>query len=427
MIMLLEKKILIIVHEFPPEIGGGGVMRTVKLVKYLPDFGWCPIVLTVDRKDSWMPDLELLNEISGTEVYRCKDMICKYNTVDIDETHNEINCSKRNFSFLTSIKSKLKNVLKSALVPDQRVGWLIPAIIQGKKIIKDNEIDLIYTTAPPHTPLLVGCILSILTGKKLVVDFRDAWVGNKLFTSKYWYKNFINKWLEILVLRRAELIITTTKQVENDLRNKTSQPVVTIPNGYDPEDFVCISPLLLDPGKVNLIYLGGFSGVRTSQFFVRALTLLQDQLKESIAIYIVGEISIEETALLQSINDVEIHLCGTFPHKEALRYLISADILILFIFKEEDSKSAIPGKIYEYLAAQKPIIAFCDSDSALANLLYDLGVKYIVTPDNVDEIIEVLSTVVSNYSDVKIDYSCSLFDRKKNTQILSSYFNSLTM
>ncbi|MBU3917317.1 glycosyltransferase, partial [bacterium] len=223
------------------------------------------------------------------------------------------------------------------------------------------------------------------------------------------------------------LIITTTKQIENELCDKTRQPVITIPNGYDPEDFAGLTPLLPDSGKVNLIYLGGFSGVRTSRFFVKALTLLQKQFKEIIAIHIVGQNSPEETTLLQSINDIEIHLYGHFPHKEALRYLVSADILILFIFKEEDSKSAIPGKIYEYLAAQKPIIAFCDSNSALASLLYNLGIKHIVTPDNVDEITDVLSTVVFNHHDLKTDYSCSLFDRKKNTYRLSSYFNALRM
>lgn len=423
--MLSENKVLVIVYDFPPEIGGGGVMRTVKLVKYLPSFGWRPVVLTVERKDCWMPDNELLNEITGIDVYRCSDMIGKYNTNNSAGGNGIPNGTAPKQSPIRSLLSHLKNILKNTLIPDRRVGWLLPAIMCGIKIIKNNKIDLVYATAPPHTPLLVGYILSILTGKKLVVDYRDAWVGNELFTNKYKYHNVINGWLERIILRKADLIVTTTEKIGDDLRAKTSNPIVTIPNGYDPEDFIGIRPLLLKSNKINFVYLGGFAGFRTSYYFVEALNNLEDKIKKAISIYFVGKNSDEEISFLESVNDIDIEICGSLPHKEALRYLISSDILILFIFKEEDSKSAIPGKIYEYLAAKKPIIAFCEKDSALANLLYGFGVQYIVKPDNIEEIASTLSKIVNDFGKTTIDYDCRYFDRKDNTRILSGYFNKI--
>ncbi len=397
-------------------------MRTVKLVKYLPETGWRPIVLTVDRNDTWMPDRDLLDETSCARIYRCRDQIGKYNSKGA--VGDEVDSPPRPTP-ATTYKTKFKELFKSALVPDKRVGWLLPAVMLGLKIIKKENIDIIYATSPPQTPLLVGCFLAILTGKKLVIDYRDAWSSNTLFQSRYGYHNYINDKLEKFILRRSALIITTTTQIENKLLPKTSTPIVTIPNGFDPEDFVHLTPAPLAEGKVNLVCLGGFSGFRTSRFFVRGVAELDGEIKKKLAVHIIGQSSPEESALLRGIGDMEINLIGSMTHGEALRYLLSADLLMLFIFKEEDSQAAIPGKVYEYLAAKKPIIAFCDGQSALANLLSQLGVKHIVTPDNIQEIVGALSQAVTDSVPLEVDYPCSRFDRKENVHLLAEKLNKM--
>lgn len=421
-------KVLIIVYDFPPEIGGGGVMRTVKFVKYLHEFGWQPIVLTVTRRDTLMPDPDLLKELGDTSVYRCADWISRFNTKTDNENSNEGSAPFR----LSRWVSVFKKLLKATLIPDRRVGWLLPALLLGRGLIKREGISVIFSTAPPQTPLLVGYFLSIFTGRPLVVDYRDAWGGNKLFSSQMHLKNVLNGWLERRVLDKAALAVATTPALRLSLQELTTKSTL-IYNGYDPDDFAGLSPRRLSSEKVNVVYLGGFDGYRTATYLAQAFDTLSISEKTCLALHIIGPVSYHERTLLKGLNGVEIHIVGTLPHRQALEYLLSANVLLLVIFPEEDSDRAIPGKIYEYLAVGKPIVAFCEKQSALGVLLKDLGTGTIVSPKNVSQIAAALKSLASDTAsnvDEKRQSSpisnLELFDRQKNAQRLAELFDEVS-
>ncbi|MCM0083599.1 glycosyltransferase [Geomonas sp. Red32] len=398
-------------------------MRTVKLVKYLPSFGWEPVVLTVSRKDSWMPDEGMANEVSGSSIYRCGDWISRFKSSSPGDAQPGPATRQ---SVASRLKWWLKETVKTLLVPDKRAGWLVPAVLLGLKLIKDEDISLIYATAPPQTPLLVGYMLSILSGKKLIVDYRDMWTGNRIFAPAFRFQKAINRLLEARVLSKADLLVATTEPMAAKLSEMSGKEVVTILNGFDPADFLELKPMDFHSSKVNVVYLGGFGGFRTSRYLIDALMSLDPALKDRIAFHMVGKNEREETVLLEAAvhGGWEINVRGPVAHKEALRYLCSADVLVVFIFDEEDSSTAIPGKVYEYLAAKKPILAFCGENSALACLLHGLGFGRIVNPCDVEGIKESLKALLEEGQHLPA-FSDAPFNRRENANRLAAHFDRL--
>lgn len=409
------RKVLVVVYDFPPEIGGGGVMRTVKVAKYLRETDWQPVVLTVSRRDTLMPDPALLEEIGETAVYRAPDWISRLNPGAGGGSG-----AGGEGGWLSAVKA----LVKELLVPDRRAGWLLPALLLGRRVMKREGVDLIYATAPPQTPLLVGWLLSLATGKPLVVDYRDAWSGNTLFRGRWGWKNALNGWLERRVLGRAALAVATTPALLASLRAFTPRATL-IGNGFDPADFAGLAPRPLPEGKVNLVYLGGFDGFRTANYLARAIAGLDGPDKERLALHVVGPVSAAERALLESAGGMEVNLVGTLPHREALEYLLSADALLIVIHPEEDSDRAIPGKVYEYLAAGKPILALCEEKSALGFLLSELGNGTVVPPRDVAAIAAALSRLTAGALPAGLASDFSRFDRRANAHRLARAFDEV--
>ena len=420
--MSTNAKALIVVYDFPPEIGGGGVMRTVKAVKYLRETRWQPVVLTVERQDTLMPDPALLEQVAGVPVHRCRDWICRFNRKE-----EALPAAGGEGKSSGGFKGAAKEWLKEILVPDRRAGWLLPALRLGLRLLRREGIELIYATAPPQTPLLVGYLLSLLTGKKLVLDYRDAWGGNALFASNRRWKNALNGWLEKRILARASLVLATTPAMAADLRERGAA-VELLYNGFDREDLRQVAPRPLSPGKLNCVYLGGFDGHRTAAYFVRALDGLEEAVRERLAFHFVGPNGPQEAARLGEVQGTEVHLHGSVPHGEALRFLLAADLLLIFIYPEEDSDRAIPGKIFEYLAAGKPILAFCEEQSALGRLLREQGVGRVVPPKDTAAMQEALRLAAHGTDSPGSPTLEALkpFDRRENALRLASLFDRVT-
>ena len=173
------KKVLIITYYWPPA-GGAGVQRALKFVKYLPQFGWEPIVLTVENPDSPTEDLSLLEDIPK----ECK--VYKTKSLEPFEVYKKFTGRKSNEKIPGDILLKSDNVsLKDKLakwvrvnlfIPDAKIGWKKYAVKKGSEIIRTENIDLIFTTSPPQTVALIGRKLAKLTGVKWIADFRDPWM-----------------------------------------------------------------------------------------------------------------------------------------------------------------------------------------------------------------------------------------------------------
>ena len=233
------KNVLIITYYWPPS-GGGGVQRVLKFCKYLPNYGWNPIVLTVEDGEFPSLDNSLLEDVNGIVCTKAKGFSL-YSILKIfwEKSIPAHQISPDNDDdLITRLASWIRFNL---IIPDGRIGWYIGAIRAAKKIINNNTIDMIFSSGPPHSVHLIGNSIAKKTGIKWVTDFRDPWVDSFYYVENPRNKiiSFFDKYFEKIVLRNCNYLITVSNGVQllldqNKYVNGKSEVIY---NGYDPEDF----------------------------------------------------------------------------------------------------------------------------------------------------------------------------------------------
>ena len=205
------KKVLIITYYWPP-LGGAGVQRVLKFAKYLPEFGWQPIVLTVENGDAPVIDKSLFTDIpKECKIYKTKafqpyNIYKKFTSKPADEKIPSDVLIKKN----NSLKEKLSNWIRlNVFLPDAKVGWIPFAFKEGLKIINKENIALIFSSSPPHTVQLIAKKLAKKTGLKLIADLRDPWMEliHYQANKRAFFAKFIESKLERGALDSAEEII----------------------------------------------------------------------------------------------------------------------------------------------------------------------------------------------------------------------------
>lgn len=360
-------KILVIAYYFPP-LGGGGVQRTAKFVKFLPGFGWQPVVLTIQSNSAYLHDNSQLNLIStDLKVYRTSTL-----------------------SFPTKLPWRVRSMItRWILLVDQEVGWLPFAVTKARTIIEQEKIEVIYSTSAPYTAHLIGWQLKKNTGLPWLADFRDPWVGNFSRSFPTTFHKIIALRLEQRVVSQANRVLVVSEPMRRELlrRYTTLDPahVVTLPNGFDPADFTGVEPSVQTLGHFTIVYTGSFYGQQqTPYYFLLGLRTALDKgqlSSQNVKVYFVGSVGktapqyIEEFGLTNVVEMV-----GYIPHQQSIAYLLGADVLLLVIGSGPGSEVVFTGKIFEYLAAGKPILALVPPGVA-ADLLAEAGVGYIVPPE----------------------------------------------
>ena len=410
------KNVLVIAYHYPP-LGGGGVFRTLKFTKYLPQFGFKPYVLTVKNAMYPIRDPTLLEEIPPeVKIFRAFSLEHKL--------------------FLMPFWA-LKTTPKWIFIPDVNIGWLPFAVRQGEKIVKEENIDVIYATAPVYTSLLIGYLLKKKTGKPLVVDFRDPWTQNVFmkFPSKLHKK--IEEKMEKIVLKLADHIITTTEPMTLKLIDKypfTKGKCTTITNGFDAEDFKNLKRYGYGE-RFTITYVGQLYGLRSSKYFLTAIKELIEEKKElrrNVQVLFVGHSSkkTEEVVKEYKLHDI-VKFVGYLAHKRTLEFMINSDILLLIIAAEEaiEEKTGplmVPGKLYEYLAAKRPILALIPEGVA-ANLIKSTKTGIVVLPKDINSIKQAILKLFQEWkrgSLGTIRSDITKYDRKALTEKLAKIFST---
>lgn len=382
----MNKKVLFISYFFPP-LGGGGVLRVTKFVKYLGDFGWKPVVITVKKGFYPITDEGLLSEIPR----QVKTIRVKYPELGFWFK------AKAWQSFLRYFLYPL------VLFPDNQALWILPAVLAGYKLIKKEKIKIIFSSSASYSDHLVALILKKLTGVKWVADFRDVWKPSG------WQKNLVGL-IEISILKNADLVSTVspglTKIYQKFAKEKPTK-FTTITNGYDEEDFIKIQNLTRRQAgaKFKVIHAGALYGSRQADLFFQALKEL-------------------------NIKDIELELVGTqkrFSHKESIRKLMSADVLLL-ILSPTDGPAVLTGKIFEYLRSRIPILAIAPKNFGAANLINQLKIGEVAEPNNLSEIKQKIKKMNQKWfkNELKIpQIEIERFERKNLTEILAKNFDNL--
>lgn len=370
-----RKKILFIVHDFPPDAGGGSVMRTVKFVKFVQYFGWKPLVLTVNQQGfGVMADDTLMKEIQGVPIYRSVDFfygfvkkVSKCWFVKGGILKGKSVSSNSENSRIGNMKELLKSL---AYIPDKYWSWFFSGFVAGSKIMRKQEIDLIYTTSPPHTSHIIGLFLKKVFNKPWVIDFRDRWGNNPIFRSRFEWRQKIGFFLEKVVVRNGDCIITTTNGISKYYQDKYSnKEIKTLWNGYDEEDFKGIGLKHFD--KFTICYVGSLEGPKRSfNYILTALEKLEKRVLRSLQLLLIGYVGSDVIASInRSKAKKSIKVLSILSHRESIRYMLSANVLLLILFPEEDGYIAVPGKVFEYIRARKSIFAICPSGGEVWNLV----------------------------------------------------------
>jgi glycosyltransferase involved in cell wall biosynthesis len=392
----LMKKVLIIAYDFPPR-GGGGVIRITKFVKYLPQFGWQPYVITVKNKNPLLKDDKLVEEIpSIAKVFRLStlmpDVFLKKYRSTILSAKLDSSVGKSDQNLAKKIIKKLYSFFEQAfIIPDNKISWIPLAIFKGYQLVKKEKIDVIFSTSPPHSTQIIGFVLKKLTDKPWCEDYRDEWVGNPYFTPKFRFRMRIEQFLESLFLNNSDYIIVNTNNSKKNFlkryQNNIKKRFFTITNGYDPNDFLNIDSVIKKEDKFILSYIGSISIKRKPTIFFSALSKLlleKPELKNNLAVNFIGPFyDAHREQIKQFRLSLIVNIVGNVTHPESINYMVNSDALLLLLFPDEATEGIIPGKTYEYLKANKPILALVPK-GATADLIAEDNLSEVGDP--VDEL-----------------------------------------
>ena len=401
-----SKKLLIITYYWPPA-GGPGVQRWLKFVKYLPDFGIQPVVYIPENPTYPIVDENLVKEVSDKaiilkqkifEPYQLASFFSKNKTRKIS---SGIIPNKKKQSFLDKLFLLIRGNL---FIPDARVFWVKPSVRFLEKYIVENNIGTIVTSGPPHSLHLIGLELKQKLNIKWIADFRDPWttIGyhKSLRLSSYAAKK--HKFLEHKVLNMADTIIVTSKTTKSEFEVITSRPIEVITNGYDVEN---IEKQDLD-SKFSLAHIGSFLSERNPTILWESLVELINEIpdfKNHLEIKLIGAVSHEvlETIAQFGLNPY-LNNMGYVSHGEAIAHQKKSQVLLLIEINSKETRSIIPGKLFEYMVSGRPIIAIGPNGSDFAEIITDTNTGVFFEYSEKAKLKNVISDYYNQYLDGKL-------------------------
>jgi len=437
-----EKKALIIAYYFPPA-GGSAVQRILKFVKYLPQYGWQPVVLTAREKDYDLRDNSLCDEIPpGAKIYRTPvpDLYQLYEqlgkksnngTVDIS-TISVKEGSEQNF-----LKRIALFVRSFFFIPDARIGWLPTTLWVGQKIIRKEKIDLIFVSAPPFTATLIGGILGKLTGLPWVSDYRDPWTQAYFYFPRPAGAACFESSLENRLLHWTNRIVTINQPLFNLLSDKYGSDLqkkgVIIPNGFDPEDFMNIKPH--KDSNFTITYTGTLNAKMEPSTFLTAVQNLCKQdprFSKHVKIRFIGRVGEDVKELIheKDMKD-QIHFLDHLPHAGCLQYMLGSDMLLLLIPEDKTSPLIMTGKLFEYLKSGNPILCLSENSIA-AEIVRETQAGWTVAAKDVERIQSIVKDAFTRWGKgqklitkpVRKEL-INRFDRKKAAEKLANLFDEI--
>jgi len=367
------KKLLIITYYWPPA-GGPGVQRWLKFVKYLPDFDIQPIVYVPENPTYPIVDEGLLSEVSDKaivlkskifEPYQLAGFLSKKETKKISS--GIIPAAKKQ-SFL---ERTLLWVRGNLFIPDARFLWVNPSVKYLKEYIQEHKIDTIITSGPPHSLHLIGLKLKQSLNINWYADFRDPWttIGYHKALKLSSYADKKHKQLEKSVLNGADCIIVTSKTTKVGFKLLTHTPIEVITNGYDVEN---VAKQSLDE-KFTMAHIGSFLSDRNPKVLWE---VLQELITENtlfaahFQLKLIGKISQEILDSIANYNLMDYcNNLGYVSHIEAIQHQRKSQVLLLIEIDSPETRSIIPGKLFEYMASERPIVAIGPKDSDFAEII----------------------------------------------------------
>lgn len=364
----MSRRVLYIAYAYPPT-GGAGVQRTAKFVKYLPEHGWQPSVLTVANPSVPLLDQSLHADVPETVLVRRARTLEPGYAVKAAVT-GSASGSRRGLPGRQLARRAAWQLSRFVLQPDPQILWMPGAVRAGMRLLREKRHDAIVATAPPFSSLLIGAALSRRSGVPLVLDYRDEWD----LSSAYWENrrgDLFSRWLQGAmqrrVVRRAHVLVATTQASARALeriRIKTGghARVACIYNGYDPDDLPATSPAPRSDGVYRLAYVGTLWNLTAVAPLVQAVRLLAErnpELASRLELVFAGRRTPQQQADLETVRGTPCRLVEHpyLDHRQAVELMTSADTLCVLLADLPGAERVVPAKIFESMATRRPILA----------------------------------------------------------------------
>lgn len=434
------KNVLIIAYYFPPS-GGPGVQRVLKHIKYLPEFNWNPIVLTVENGQYPAIDESLLDQIPPkTIIYRSHIFephdLYRFFTGKKKETAIDVNVIKKEGQKL-SVREKISEFIRATFfIPDGRAFWIYSSKKVVHEILEKHKIDMIYSSSPPYTCSLIARNIKRNSSIPWVAGFRDPWTDFISAPKRWFIPKAIDKAMEFSVFNEADAIEVAWEGIMKDALKKypkiDQNKFFHIPNGFDSDDYPKLNYQKND--RFTITYTGSMYGRRNPLSFLTALKNLiySNSIKsKQIKIRFIGRFGTEVEAMFEQFPYKDcLEILPYIPHNKSIEYLLRSDALLLIVDESKESQEIVPGKVYEYLGTKRPIIAIAPQESAISKLLNECGSGYIAHQSEIEKIEHIIKTLYIYWKNDFKGFNPNLhniykYERKNATKELSNLFNAI--
>lgn len=396
------KKVLLITYYWPPA-GGPGVQRWLRFVTYLREFGVDPVLFIPENPEYPLKDPSLMEEVpADIRTYRLKiteplQWARSFLKKDVKRISSGI-ISEQKPSLLENFLIWIRG---NFFIPDARVLWVRPSVAYLKKVLRAEDIDTVITTGPPHSLHLIGLRLKKDCGIRWIADFRDPW------TSIGYHKKLKlgplaahkHKALEKEVLLSADKILVTSRTTGKEFEARTSCPVIVITNGYEEKDYRAAQ--VVPDNHFTISHIGSLLAGRNPMALWQALRTLAEENQEfrkALRLQLAGVISPE---VLESIKDhgLEPYLeqLDYMPHSGVLSLQRQTQVLLLIEINSEETRGILPGKLFEYLAAKRPVLAIGPEGWEAGDIIRETGAGVVFGYDSGDEILFLLRDWFERY------------------------------
>lgn len=427
-------RILVISYYWPPA-GGPGVQRWLKFCTYLPDYGITPVVYTPLNPTYPIVDDDLTAEVPETlkvlkqpirEPYKLGATLSKKTTKTL---------SKGIIDQQPSMLQKLLLFLRGNLfVPDARRAWVRPSVNYLKQVLGEQHFDAVITTGPPHSLHLIGKRLKKDLGIRWIADFRDPWttIGYHKELRLLPWVAAKHKRLEAAVLGAADQIIVTSPTTREEFADLTDKPITVITNGYDLKN----KPADLPPldKKFSIVHIGSLLVKRNPEPLWKVLAELCDQIpefKEDLVLKFAGVVADNvRQSLDRSGLTKQAKYLGYVGHSEAIALQHSAQVLLLLEIDAPNTRCILPGKLFEYMMAARPVLAIGPKGSDMATILEQTQSGKFFNPTEESSLKAHIKNAYTDYKAGKLQVSqkgIEKFERRALTGRLATFLKSETL
>ncbi len=437
------KRLLVVAHLFPP-IGGSGVQRTLKFIKYLGDFGWEPVVATVENSAYPLKDPSLLKEIpEDMEVHRFPEVrqSGKEGIEAIAGLFKKVIGDTAVFrEYLEAANQSPENALSGFLaIPDYYSGWGANLVNKIANSVDMSSIDAIYTTSGPYTDHIVGYCLHTAYNIPWVADFRDEWTNNPFAGyDRAGLRYRLELELESKIVRTAGKVLVVTPTMKENYRKLFSvEPgrLEEITNGYDEEDFKDFNKTTEATAVFQLYHNGITYGLRSPGPVITAVKqLVEKKLLPADRFRLVFAWSEKDESWRKTVKDYGLENCisflGYMSHRDSLALCTESNALLLLVGMGRQNGSSYTGKFFEYLRIGKPILALSPPGSVVDKLLTASGRGINCEYDNIEDIKKGILLLYQSWEKKepwvpKGSFDITIYERKKLTGRLATVLDAL--